>query len=115
MTCGSGWPLRSGRVTRARPGWSRIVGYINRKKDGNKMNVEVFLMTQGTVIKGLAVLATEAKALTVANLVGPIDLQKLAQLEGRYGIPNIGLKQATGQPDDANQEEKKPATKKPQE
>lgn len=94
------------------PGWSRIVGYINRKKDGNKMNVEVFLMTQGTVIKGLAVLATESKALTVANLVGPIDLQKLAQLEGRFGIPNIGLKQATGQTQE-DAEPKKPEPKKP--
>src|SRR5262245_43979132 len=25
------------------PAWSKIVGYINRKKDGHKMNVEVFL------------------------------------------------------------------------
>ena len=98
------------------PAWSRIVGYINRKKDGNKMNVEVFLMTQGSIIKGVAVLATESKALTVANLVGPIDLQKLAELEGRFGIPNVGLRQATGQQqDEANQEEKKPVTKKPQE
>ena len=95
------------------PGWSRIVSYINRKKDGNKMNVEVFLMTQGSIIKGLAVLATEAKALTVANLVGPIDLQKLSQLEGRYGIPNIGLKQASGQPQTDEAEPKKPDPKKP--
>jgi hypothetical protein len=99
------------------PGWSRIVSYINRKKDGHKMNVEVFLMTQGSIIKGLAVLATEDKAVTVANLVGPIDLQKLAQLEGRFGIPNIGLKQATGQPaetdKDTDNQEKKPVRKNP--
>jgi hypothetical protein len=80
------------------PAWSKIITYINKKKDGNKMNVEVFLMTQGSIIKGLSVLATESKALTVVNLVGPIDLEKLAQLEGRFGIPDIGLRQATGQP-----------------
>jgi hypothetical protein len=80
------------------PAWSKIITYINKKRDGNKMNVEVFLMTQGSIIKGLSVLATESKALTVVNLVGPIDLEKLAQLEGRFGIPDIGLRQATGQP-----------------
>jgi hypothetical protein len=96
------------------PAWARIVSYINKRKDGNKMNVEVFLMTQGNIIKGLAVLATEAKALTIANLVGPIDLDKLAQLEGRFGIPNIGLKQATGgQQDEAEKTEKVDPNKKP--
>lgn len=93
------------------PGWSRIVTYINRKKDGHKMNVEVFLMTEGSIIKGLSALATETRALTVVNLVGPIDLQKLAQLEGRFGIPNMGLKNSTGQLDET--ETKKPENKKP--
>lgn len=102
------------------PAWSKIITYINKKKDGNKMNVEVFLMTQGSIIKGLSVLATESKALTVVNLVGPIDLDKLAQLEGRFGIPDIGLRQATGQPttppdqqQDEAEKKAKPEIKKP--
>ena len=71
-------------------------------------------MTQGNIIKGLAVLATETKALTVANLVGPIDLDKLSQLEGRFGIPNIGLKQSTGaQEDEADTTKKADPNKKP--
>ncbi len=96
------------------PAWAKIVSYINKKKDGNRMNVEVFLMTQGSVIKGLAVLATEAKAITVVNLVGPIDLEKLSQLEGKFGIPNIGLKQTTGaQEDEAVTTKKADPNKKP--
>ena len=90
------------------PGWSKIITYINRKKDGHKMNVEVFLMLQGSVVKGVSVLATESKALTVVNLVGPIDIEKLTQLEGRFGIPNIGLKQTTGQPVEDVDLKKKP-------
>ena len=90
------------------PGWSKIITYINRKKDGNKMNVEVFLMLQGSVVKGVSVLATESKALTVVNLVGPIDIEKLTQLEGRFGIPNIGLKQTTGQQVEDPDPKKKP-------
>ncbi|MBI3653918.1 MAG: DUF4252 domain-containing protein [Acidobacteria bacterium] len=93
------------------PAWERIVSVISRKKGGDKMNVEVFLMSQGTVVKGLAVLATEAKAITVVNLVGPVDLQKLSELEGKFGIPKLGLKQ-TEQPDDAEKKEK-PEPKKP--
>lgn len=96
------------------PAWSRIVSYINKKKDGNRMNVEVFLMTQGNVIKGLAALATETKAITVVNLVGPIDLDKLSQLEGRFGIPNIGLKQSGATPEDeADTTKKADPNKKP--
>ncbi|MEW6128051.1 MAG: DUF4252 domain-containing protein [Acidobacteriota bacterium] len=95
------------------PAWAKIITYINKKKDGNKMNVEVFLMTQGSIIHGLSVLATETKALTVVNLVGPIDLQKLAELEGRFGIPDIGLRQATGQPAQQDEANKKDPNKKP--
>lgn len=100
------------------PAWSKIITYINKKRDGNKMNVEVFIMTHGSLIKGLSVLATETKALTVVNLVGPIDLEKLAQLEGRFGIPDIGLRQATGQPtpppdQQQDEAEKKDKPKKP--
>jgi hypothetical protein len=93
------------------PAWERIVGVISKKKGGDKMNVEVFLMTQGSIIKGLAVLATEAKAITVVNLIGPVDLQKLSELEGKFGIPKLGLKQ-TEQQDEAEKKEKT-ETKKP--
>jgi hypothetical protein len=72
------------------PGWSRIVG-VRSKKRNRKINVDVFLMSEGSIIRGLAVLATESKALTVVNIVGPIDLEKLSQLEGKFGIPSLDL------------------------
>jgi hypothetical protein len=93
------------------PAWERIVGVISKKKGGDKMNVEVFLMSQGTVVKGLAVLATEAKAITVVNLVGPVDLQKLSELEGKFGIPKLGLTQTD--PKDEAEKKDKPEPKKP--
>jgi hypothetical protein len=97
---------------RSNPAWERIVGVISKKKgSGGNMNVEVYLMSQGTVIKGLAVLATEAKAITVVNFIGPVDLQKLSELEGKFGIPKLGLKQ-TDEKDEAEKSEK-PETKKP--
>jgi hypothetical protein len=73
------------------PGWTRILS-VNSRKEGN---VEVYLMTNGDQIGGLAVLATDAKELTVVNIIGPIDLDKLSKLEGQFGVPDLGIEQPT--------------------
>lgn len=69
------------------PGWMRLVS-VNSKKEGE---VEVYLMTTGDQISGLAVLAIEAKEITVVNIIGPIDLDKLSRLEGQFGVPDLGI------------------------
>jgi hypothetical protein len=69
------------------PGWTRMVNVVS-KKDGN---VEVYLQFAGEMINGLAVLHTDDKELTVVNIVGPVNLDKLAQLEGQMGIPDLGI------------------------
>ncbi|MEW6209870.1 MAG: DUF4252 domain-containing protein [Acidobacteriota bacterium] len=86
------------------PGWSRIVGVRSRKK--TVIDVEVYIMTEGAIIKGLGIIAIEPKALTVANVVGPIDLEKLSQLEGKFGIPRFDL--VRGDAPDAEDKPKKP-------
>jgi hypothetical protein len=72
------------------PGWSKIVG-VRSKRQG--ANVDVHIMSEESIIKGLAVLVVEPKALTVVNLVGPIDVEKLSQLGGKFGIPILDLEQ----------------------
>lgn len=74
------------------PGWSSVAN-VRSKREGN---YDVSIMSEGSVIKGLAVLAAEAKAFTVVNIVGPIDVAKLAELEGKFGIPHFGLEQIPG-------------------
>ena len=69
------------------PSWSRILN-IASKKDGS---IEVHLMTTANHISGLAVLASNPKELTVVNIVGPVDLEKLTQLEGQFGIPDLEI------------------------
>ena len=71
------------------PGWSKIVN-VSSKKEGN---IEVYLMITGSQIGGLAVLASDPKELTVVNLIGPVDLEKLTQLEGQFGIPELEIEQ----------------------
>ena len=79
--------LESIRSQLRNPGWSRIIN-ARSKKDGS---IEVYLMHTGEQISGLAVLATELKEITVINIVGPVNLEKLTQLEGEFGIPELGL------------------------
>jgi hypothetical protein len=69
------------------PAWSRMLN-VTSKKDGN---IEVYLMLTGDQVNGLAVLSSEAKELTVVNIVGPVDLEKLAKLEGNFGVPDLGI------------------------
>jgi hypothetical protein len=69
------------------PSWSRLVN-VSSKRDGD---LEVYVSMAGADINGLAVLSIEPKELTVVNIVGPIDLQKLAELEGTLGIPDLGI------------------------
>ena len=71
------------------PGWSRMVGI---KSARDNQNIEVFTMLVGDKIGGMAVIATRDKQLTVVNIVGPIDLEKLAALEGNFGIPRLEIK-----------------------
>lgn len=70
------------------PTWSRMVG-VKSKKEGE--NVEVYMTMTGTQIGGIAVIATEPKQLTVVNIVGMIDLEKLVKLSGKFGIPSIDV------------------------
>ena len=71
------------------PGWTRLVN-VSSKKDGN---LEVYLLFNGQLVGGLAVVHSDDKELTVVNLVGPVDLDKLAKLEGQFGIPELGIEQ----------------------
>jgi len=69
------------------PAWSRLVN-VTSKKDGS---VEVYMMLVGDQISGLAVLSVEDKELTVVNIIGPVDLEKLSKLEGQFGVPELGI------------------------
>jgi len=80
------------------PNWTRVVN-VTSKKEGN---VEVYLLTNGDEIGGLAVLSTEDRELTVVNIVGPVDLEKLAKLEGQFGVPELGIEKTKEKKNDEN-------------
>jgi len=69
------------------PSWTRMVN-VTSKKDGT---LEVYILINGEQVGGLAVIAAEDRELTVVNLVGPVNLDKLAKLEGQFGVPDLGI------------------------
>lgn len=71
------------------PAWSRMVTV--RSKNPASENVDVYTMLQGDKVNGMAVIVAEAKALTVVNIVGPIDIEKLVSLGGQMGIPKLNI------------------------
>jgi len=70
------------------PGWSKLVD-VRSKRD--RETDAVYIMQQDGKIAGLAVIAAEPKELTIVNIGGPIDLDKLSKLEGHLGVPHLDL------------------------
>jgi len=69
--------------------WTRLV-FTESKK--SQELVEIYSWRDGDRSGGLAILVAEPRELTVVNIVGTIDLAKLAVLQGQFGIPNLSLK-----------------------
>jgi len=91
------------------PGWQRTVA-VRSKRGGE--NAEIYFMSGGgtgaDAIQGIAILCAEPKELTVVNIVGPVDLDKLAELDGEMGMPKLGLERTgkTPKPDKGGRERK---------
>jgi hypothetical protein len=69
--------------------WSKMVG-IRSRKDGQQ--IDVYTNIDGTnKINGIAVLVIEKRQLTIVNVVGSIDIDKLAELSGKFHIPEIDI------------------------
>ena len=71
------------------PVWSRVVG-VRSQREGD--NVDVFFKVEEEQMAGIVIVAAEAKELTVVSIVGPIDVDQLADLGGEFGIPKLNAK-----------------------
>jgi hypothetical protein len=60
----------------------------SRKRDARE-DVDVYVRMVGDRIEGLAVVASEPREFTIVNIVGHIDIDKVAMLEGQFGIPKV--------------------------
>lgn len=69
------------------PAWTRLVGV--KSHDGDWDDAEVYVAAEGGRVEGLTLITAEPKEITVINIVGDIDVDKLKRLEGTLGIPRI--------------------------
>ncbi len=69
------------------PGWSRVVSV---KSEKNEENTEVYLRTAAKdELGGVAVITSEAKKLTVVQVLGTVRLSDLQSLSGIPGVPDL--------------------------
>ncbi|HTS34179.1 MAG TPA: DUF4252 domain-containing protein [Candidatus Solibacter sp.] len=73
------------------PEWTRVVG-VRSVHDGE--NVDVYFKLENDKMAGIIVIAAEPKELTFVNIVGPIDVDQLADLGGEFGIPRLDTSSA---------------------
>jgi hypothetical protein len=67
------------------PSWKPLVTVRSRHKE----NVNIYADMRGDQVVGLVIISAEPREFTVVNIVGPIDIDKLASLEGEFGIPKF--------------------------
>ena len=75
------------RAQLSTPGWSPVVQSHNRREN---QDVDVYLNIDDGKIRGVAVVAMEPRSFTIVNVVGNIDVDKLAKLESDLGIARVG-------------------------
>lgn len=65
--------------------WKHIVTVREKSRETN----DIYVNMRGEDVIGLTIINAEPRELTLVNIVGPIDLDKLSRLEGQFGIPRI--------------------------
>jgi len=68
--------------------WSRLVA---AKSSADKTDVAVYLWRNGDRPGGIAVLSVEPRGITVVNIVGSIDLERLRKMQGKFGVPDLKM------------------------
>ena len=68
------------------PGWSALATVHKREP---REDVDVYICLENDKVMGLAVIASEPREFTIVNIVGSIDIDKIGQLEGEFGIPSM--------------------------
>jgi len=67
------------------PTWKPMVTVKSKRKE----NVNIYADMRGDRVVGLVIISAEPDELTFVNIVGPIDIDRLADLSGHFGIPDI--------------------------
>jgi len=77
------------------PGWERLA---NARSKRNNQKVDVYTMFTGDLVSGVAVVVSESKRIAIVNMIGPIDIEALTELSGRFNIPKIEVERTEEKP-----------------
>ncbi|HJQ34917.1 MAG TPA: DUF4252 domain-containing protein [Pyrinomonadaceae bacterium] len=72
------------------PAWSRVMDVKSRGIDFG--DAEVYVASAGGRVQGLTLLVVEPKEVTVINIVGDVDLDKIKKLDGDLRLPHIHIR-----------------------
>jgi hypothetical protein len=72
------------------PGWTRLVDVESRGLDFG--DAELYVASAAGRIEGIALLVVEPKELTVINIVGAVDVDKLKKLGETLNLPRVTIK-----------------------
>ena len=67
------------------PTWKPLVTVRSKTKE----NVNIMADMRGDKVTGLVIIAAEPREFTIVSIEGPIDIDRLADLSGQFGIPEI--------------------------
>jgi len=70
------------------PGWEKLANVRSKR---NNQKVDVYTMFTGDIMSGVAVVVSESKSIALVNVIGPIDIDLLAELSGRLNISKIDI------------------------
>ena len=70
------------------PGWSKLISSHSASKGED---VDIF-MRKDAKDGGLLILAAKPLEFTIVNIVGNVDMEKLRQLQGSFGVPKLADK-----------------------
>jgi hypothetical protein len=73
-------------------GWVRFVE-ARSKRSGD--NAQVYMSMQGREMTGLAIIVSNPREVTVVNIVGSIDPEKIRHLGGNFGLPDLEVRRDT--------------------
>jgi hypothetical protein len=80
--------------------WKKIVDVRSRHRE----NSEIYIDTRGDQAIGMLIISAEPRELTVVNIVGPIDIEKLSTIEGNFGVPHVSKNKSKDKSKDKNHE-----------
>ena len=67
------------------PTWKPLVTVRSKTRE----NVNIMADMRGDKVTGLVIIAAEPREFTIVNINGPIDIDRLADLSGQFGIPEL--------------------------